>query len=126
MGGAANLNNGTILWENPNPNASFVSTTVQLLDDIDNYKYISIKYYLDNERHPSNPMEIIYSIFNFKRLTGGNSNVYYGILGAVTLANRYRRFLYKEPGKITFGNGVGINDTVYSGACIPYQVIGYK
>ena len=114
------------MWENSNPNASSRSIDLQLLDNIDNYRYISIKYYLDNERHPSNPMEIIYSISNFKRLTGGNNNVYYGVLGAVTIANRYRRFVYKEPNKVTFGIGVGTNDVKYSGSCIPYQIIGYK
>lgn len=107
-----------LLWENPNPKTEFAEQTIQLSEDIENYKYYEVIYYIntDGKRIKSTGLLPIETAML-------DLSMHYNVIRTVSEI---------KGTNLTFSDGVHYKTygtattTVSNSFIIPYKVMGYK
>lgn len=120
MGG---VNNGTVLWENPNPTANFGSADVTLSQSFRDFEFIGVVFNL--QKTSEEPMESIMRVSDFEMCNRAYNRprLAFGRLGQSNNAARY----------VCYNSDTSLNITIeYNSAggtsnftTIPLQIIGY-
>lgn len=114
-----------MLWTNPSPTASFASQTVNLSDNITNYKML--KFTFRHSNTVSDEVSVITEINDLKQYgsavgkncTAGVSRTAYGFMS--------RRLYYVSDTSVSFANAMQINGSNQNNTdCIPIKVTGLK
>lgn len=110
----------TVLWTNPNRNATFSNQTVNLSDNMNNYDYIKIVYYGWITSSDDEDIIIILPVEKLKYLHDATDwiSLYIGQRGGSS--NHYRRICYGSDTSIIF------KEASNTSAGIPYKIIGIK
>lgn len=120
----------TVLWTNSAPTSSFRYGEVTLSQDIDNFKYIAIKWaFSTSYRSDANTARVLISIEDFKRMSDtGTSQDINITLGNKSSAGEYsRRIAYHSDTKFYFSYAFKVGTSSDDGSqCIPLQIIGLK
>lgn len=102
-GGGGALDNGTVLWENPNPTADYGQGIINLSESMANFEYIGIRYKVYKADADTDAKEVISKSAD--------------VLDALTTTS---------PRKNTMTLGVGTSTTVYARNIIPTSEIGFR
>lgn len=117
----------TVLWTNSAPTSAFTGQNVNLSQDIDNFKYISIKYRASTSS-TSTEISFMVSSADLKKSVSQENNImlFFGArLSGTTFYSRMVRYNSDTQIEITNAyilNGSGSNNS----ASIPLQIIGLK
>ncbi len=117
----------TVLWENPNPTASFGNQNVPVTQSILNFNKIRIYWYINTANadieNPDDYLEIKLDGNSSVKLDTGTR--IRAVLGSCVESTNYYRFVNLVADSITFGTAKTYNSTTTSNTtCIPYKVTG--
>lgn len=119
------MNNGTVIWENPNPTASMGDTTVNLSQPLTDFEYIGIVFRRSTTL--ADEMESVYKVDEFIQ-TAQSGNVFLGCIASRSVSNYpIRRFCKGATDhQVFFLRGTNLADaSTINNVCIPTKVIGY-
>lgn len=113
------------LWTNGSQTSTFASQDVSLSDNINNYKYIKVKFRVSTS--VSTSASVIVSVTDLLTMTNSANTVKFGISALISSATHSRSGYYVSDTKINIGNCYKYNSTtMVNTACIPIEVIGMK
>lgn len=125
-GGGGGRYKETSLWTNSAPTSNFSGQNVTLSDNIDNYKYVSIKY--RGSVSVADEANVIVSVSDLKKSVGHNSTNHIAIeTGAQYSSGTIvsRMVTYVNSTTIGFSMAYQLNSaTSNAGWCIPLEILG--
>ena len=116
----------TVLWTNPSPTSGFTSQSVNLSDNLTNYKFIKATWKIS--KSTSDEAAVIMSIDDFLQTGLTQSDFLFTLTSRISNnITAVRSCWYETDNKIHIGTGIDAgSSTTRNDNCIPLKVFGLK